>query len=78
MEIAHEALLRRWSRLGEWVAEAREDLLLHQRLADSVVEWERHDRAESYLLAGGRLAQFEKTDGPVDQALVAAFEEMLS
>jgi len=59
VEVAHEALLTHWSRFGDWIAEARENLLLQQRLTDAADEWERHDRDAAYLLAAGRLAQFE-------------------
>jgi WD40 repeat protein len=58
VEVAHEALLTRWPRLTDWIVEAREDLLLHQRLADAVDQWDEHDRDDAYLLAGGRLTQF--------------------
>ena len=59
VEVAHEAMLTRWPRLADWINEAKEDLLLHQRLADTVSEWEQQDRGDAYLLTGGRLAQFQ-------------------
>jgi energy-coupling factor transporter ATP-binding protein EcfA2 len=45
VEVAHEALLSRWPRLAGWVESAREDLLLHRRLAEAVEEWDQRDRA---------------------------------
>jgi DNA-binding SARP family transcriptional activator/WD40 repeat protein len=58
VEVAHEALLTRWPRLAQWISNAREDLLLHQRLADAVAEWEQSGRDEAFLLGRGRLEQF--------------------
>ncbi len=55
IEIAHEALLRAWSRLGGWIDEAREDLRIRNGLAVSASEWIQGDRDESFLLRGGRL-----------------------
>ena len=55
IEVAHEALLTRWPRLAEWITEAREDLLLHQRLSDAADEWDQRHHDEAYLLTGGRL-----------------------
>jgi DNA-binding SARP family transcriptional activator/WD40 repeat protein len=69
VEVAHEALLTRWPLLGGWIAEAREDLLLHRRLQDAVDEWDSRDREDEYLLTGGRLAQFETWAGSTDLTL---------
>jgi WD40 repeat protein/DNA-binding SARP family transcriptional activator len=56
-EVAHEALIREWPALREWLSEDREGLRLHHRLAESAAEWERlnHDAGELYR--GARLAQ---------------------
>ncbi|MGH8946308.1 MAG: hypothetical protein ACRDVL_09165, partial [Acidimicrobiia bacterium] len=59
VEVAHEALLREWKRLREWVDERREDLILHARFEGAVREWEESAREPSYLPSGGRLQQFE-------------------
>jgi energy-coupling factor transporter ATP-binding protein EcfA2 len=47
VEVAHEALLTRWPQLTDWITEVREDLLLHQRLADAVDEWDEWSLARS-------------------------------
>ena len=57
VEIAHEALLRAWSRLREWVDEARDDIRAEQKLAAAAAEWMAADRDPSFLLRGGRLEQ---------------------
>src|SRR6185436_14309629 len=56
-EVAHEALIREWQRLHEWLTEDREGLLLHRHLTESAHDWEvrGHDPAELYR--GARLAQ---------------------
>jgi WD40 repeat protein len=77
VEVAHEALLTRWPRLADWITEAREDLLLHQRLTDAVDEWDEHDRNEGYLLAGGRLAQFADWAGTTELTLTGMEGEYL-
>jgi WD40 repeat protein/DNA-binding SARP family transcriptional activator len=55
IEIAHEALLRAWSRLRGWIDEAREDLRIRGGLATSAADWIVNDRDESFLLRGARL-----------------------
>jgi len=57
VEIAHEALLGAWDRLGGWIDEARDDIRTQRRLAAAVSEWEAAERDPSYLLRGARLDQ---------------------
>lgn len=56
-EVAHEALIREWQRLHEWLTQDRDGLRLHRHLTESAHEWEarRHDPSELYR--GARLAQ---------------------
>lgn len=61
VEISHEALLRAWPRLKEWIEANRVGLLLRQRLADDAVTWDAAGRDESHLYRGSRLAA---ADGP--------------
>ena len=67
VEVAHEALLREWTRLGEWLSESRSDIRLQRQLAALVSEWKNSGRDTSFLLAGTRLEQFESwsTNTPV-------------
>src|SRR5919202_885932 len=58
VEVAHEALLREWPRLAEWLAASRERLLVQRRLLASAAEWQRSGREASFLASGARLAQF--------------------
>lgn len=58
VEVAHEALLRAWPRLHEWLENAREDLVIQRRLLGAVAEWAASGQDASFLATGGRLAQF--------------------
>jgi tetratricopeptide (TPR) repeat protein len=59
VEVAHEALLRGWARLREWLQSSRADLRLQRQLADASRQWEGAGRDPSFLATGGRLAQFQ-------------------
>ena len=50
VDIAHEALIRGWTTLGEWVRDDREFLLWRERLRFAAAEWKRWGRKESALL----------------------------
>jgi signal transduction histidine kinase len=58
--VAHEALIRGWSRLRGWVEEDRESLRIHRHLAEAANDWESAERDESFLHRGTRLAQEKK------------------
>jgi WD40 repeat protein len=57
VEVAHEALIREWQRLHEWLTQDREGLLLHRHLTESAHEWEVRGRDPAELYRGARLAQ---------------------
>jgi WD40 repeat protein/transcriptional regulator with XRE-family HTH domain len=56
-EVAHEALIREWQRLHEWLTQDREGLLLHRHLTESARGWEMRGHDSSELYRGARLAQ---------------------
>ncbi len=56
-EVAHEALIREWDRLRQWLDEDREGLLLHRRLSEAEGDWERMGRELGGLYRGARLSQ---------------------
>ncbi|MDT8304725.1 MAG: BTAD domain-containing putative transcriptional regulator, partial [Anaerolineae bacterium] len=56
-EVAHEALIREWPALRQWLAEDRQGLLLHRHLTDAAQEWEAIGRDEGELYRGARLEQ---------------------
>lgn len=59
VEIAHEALIKTWERLHEWIDATREDLRLHRRLSQATSEWLSAGQDDSFLATGTRLEQFE-------------------
>jgi WD40 repeat protein/transcriptional regulator with XRE-family HTH domain len=56
-EVAHEALIREWQRLHEWLTQDREGLQLHRHLTEAAHEWELLERDPGALYRGSRLAQ---------------------
>lgn len=85
VEVSHEALIREWPALREWVTQNREELRLERRLLQAAEEWQSLNRDRGALLQGARLAQAEDwlsrhTDAPAlmrqfVQASVAARAE---
>jgi WD40 repeat protein/transcriptional regulator with XRE-family HTH domain len=59
-EVAHEALIREWPTLRNWLEENRESLRLHQQLTESVQEWHAMKRSPDMLYRGARLAQIQE------------------
>lgn len=55
VELAHEALIRHWPLLGDWLIENLQDKRTHQSLSDAVHIWERYNRDRSLLYRGRRL-----------------------
>ena len=56
-EVAHEALIREWPRLQEWLADNRVGLRLHRQLTTAAQQWQDHGCDASYLYSGSRLVQ---------------------
>ena len=56
-EVAHEALIREWPTLRNWIDENRENLRLHRHLTEAAQEWEAMGRDPGGLYRGARLAQ---------------------
>lgn len=56
-EVAHEAVIREWPRLREWLNEDRDGLRLHRQLTEAAREWQLLDRDPGALYRGARLAQ---------------------
>jgi class 3 adenylate cyclase/WD40 repeat protein len=56
VEVAHEALIRHWPTLRQWLDEDREGTLLHRRLTEAAQEWEALGRDPGALFRGARLA----------------------
>ena len=52
VEIVHEALVRRWPRLSQWLEEDRKILLWRQRIGFIIQEWQQTGRDDGFLLRG--------------------------
>jgi formylglycine-generating enzyme required for sulfatase activity len=58
-EVAHEALIREWPTLQNWLDEGRSDLLIQRHLTQSAVEWQSRGCDPAELYRGMRLSQAE-------------------
>jgi WD40 repeat protein/tRNA A-37 threonylcarbamoyl transferase component Bud32 len=56
VEVAHEALLREWPRLSEWIEEDAEGRRLRRHITQAATEWDVAERDQSELYRGARLA----------------------
>jgi len=56
-EVAHEALIREWPTLRQWLIEDREGLRLHRHLTEAAQAWDELDRDPGELYRGARLSQ---------------------
>ncbi len=57
VEVAHEALLRNWPTLAEWLEEERTQRRYKVQLSASAQQWQEHGRDSSLLLRGPLLVQ---------------------
>jgi WD40 repeat protein len=55
VEITHEALIRAWPRLRQWIEEDRAGHLVRQELEEAAAAWNRDRRDKDALWRGGRL-----------------------
>jgi tetratricopeptide (TPR) repeat protein len=53
VEVAHEALIRTWPRLREWIGANREKMLARAAILQAKAEWEQHGRRDDLLLPAG-------------------------
>jgi WD40 repeat protein/DNA-binding CsgD family transcriptional regulator len=60
VEVAHEAILREWDRLRQWLNESRDDIRQERAVSRAADDWNQHNRDTSYLLRGTRLEQINK------------------
>jgi formylglycine-generating enzyme required for sulfatase activity len=79
ISVSHEALIRGWPRLRNWVEENRAGLRIHHRLAESAQEWLRLKRDSGVLYRGARLAEVmewreknESSLNPLERELIDA------
>ena len=67
VEVAHEALLREWPRLREWIEEDTEGRRLRRHITQAAREWDVAGRDQGELYRGARLAA--ALDWTADHAL---------
>ncbi len=77
VELAHEALIREWPRLREWLDEEREALAIQRHLTGAAAAWERLGKDPNELYRGPRLAALLEwlTTGPTLSASEREFAE---
>lgn len=56
-EVSHEALIRQWPMLRQWLDEDREGLRIHRQLTENAQEWSTLNRDPGAMYRGVRLAQ---------------------
>ena len=59
VEIVHEALIRGWGRLGQWMRVDRAFRSWQERLRSAMRLWQSNEKREGYLLRGAPLAEAE-------------------
>lgn len=77
VDIAHEALIRNWGQLRQWLSDSRSDIRLQRSLNRAAQEWQANDKDSGYLMLGGRLVQFEEWSHETTVALTNLEEQYL-
>jgi hypothetical protein len=57
IEVSHEALIREWPRLAEWLREAREDIHVQQKISEDAGQWQQRHRPHDRLYRGSQLKE---------------------
>ncbi len=60
VEVSHEALIREWKRLADWLHEARDDIRFQRSLSEDVEEWEQRKHPRDRLYRGAQLKEARK------------------
>jgi uncharacterized protein YjbI with pentapeptide repeats len=60
IEVAHEALIREWQLLRQWLDQDRANLLQQRKIEALAQDWEKSGRKSAYLLVGFRLKEATK------------------
>ncbi|MCU0514581.1 MAG: protein kinase [Anaerolineae bacterium] len=74
VEVAHEALIRQWEQMRDWLDASREAVRLQRRLLAAAEEWRRAGKDPSFLAHGLQLEQFEQQIAHDDQVALNAGE----
>ncbi len=76
-ELAHEALIRGWPRLLEWLQAERDSELIRRQLVDAAGEWSKRGRDDGYLYRGSRLAHVSEWAGEHPGDVIPLVREFL-
>jgi formylglycine-generating enzyme required for sulfatase activity len=57
VELSHEALIKKWKRLRDWIEEDRQNLVVQRRLSEAAQEWSASDKNDAYLYRGPLLSR---------------------
>jgi hypothetical protein len=60
IEVSHEAVIREWKRLIEWMREAREDIHLQQTISKDAAEWDQYGKSRDRLYRGSQLKEAKR------------------
>ncbi|MFB2983639.1 pentapeptide repeat-containing protein [Microseira sp. BLCC-F43] len=66
VEVVHEALIREWDLLRQWINKNRKKLIQKREIEDAAKRWRDRGKAKDYLLVGKVLAEarvFQKEEG---------------
>ncbi|HEU5097836.1 MAG TPA: AAA family ATPase, partial [Roseiflexaceae bacterium] len=78
VEVAHEALIRTWTRLRQWLDASRDDLRLQRRMTMAAAEWAASGKDRSFLASGARLEQLSSWAEETHLALNAEERDYLA
>ncbi|TQF01483.1 hypothetical protein E6W39_03510 [Kitasatospora acidiphila] len=62
VQLAHEAMIRAWQRLRDWVNASRGELLVRQELEATARSWQASQRDSALLVRGSRLERADQAD----------------
>ncbi len=60
VDVAHEALIRHWVLLRQWLNDSRDNLRKKRQIEAAAEDWRKSDQAKDYLLQGRRLREAQE------------------
>jgi WD40 repeat protein len=77
IEVSHEVLIREWSRLSDWLREAREDLRVQKIISEDTTKSRRYGQSVDHLNRGSQFVKvaFQASDPEHEQQTTAADEQ---
>jgi WD40 repeat protein/energy-coupling factor transporter ATP-binding protein EcfA2 len=75
VDIAHEALIRHWSRLRDLVDKNREAIKTERKIQAAAEEWKKQGKSTDYLFKGSQLAQADEFQDNADTVTLSPLAE---